>query len=246
MEAGGYLFGSAMVRKFRIGATVYEGSVVRSDDSNQIGEISLAGVNDASEAVGIALEAGTYAATAPTYVRVDFNPFMKVHGKVSAGTAKDTAFSTATNTQILCCTAASNVTVTDANASDLDYTGGYLIPLTGTYRGHIRVCSTQTDSTSCASTVQWPGNLAVGTYVLRTYGVGIQGVETVATTIDQYNNLLASNEALNGSLGEFVVYDVFVDDQSCAQSNTINIKNGTSPQVAMDCLFVDHIFGSIA
>ena len=243
MKTGGFIpGGQSWVRKYRIGATVYKGSVL-IPDSNQYAEAKLATANSAADAFGFTLEAGTYAASSPhVFVTTEASPHVIMVGDVSASATKGTAFSTSTTGVVNLVTSASSSTVADTNVSTLDYTGGYLIPLTGTYAGHIRCCSTQTDNTSCAASVPWGGSLAATDYVLRTYGAGIYGIETVATYFDGFNGAIAATEALGDAIGEYVCLDVFVDDQSCAQSNTINIKNGTSPTVKFHALFADHVF----
>jgi hypothetical protein len=246
MYSGGYIAGGPLIRKFRIGTTVYEGSVVMRD-TNKYAEAMIASAESAVNALGFTLEAGTYAVASPhVFVRCEANPYVIVEGIASAGATKDTAFSTSTSSQILLQDTASTTVFTDTAVATLSYAAGLLIPLTGAYAGHIRTITSQANSTSTTVTVPFPGSIAVGTYALRTYSPGNEGVETVATEFNQFNNLLGAGETLNDAQGEYVVWDVLVDDQSCAQSNTINIKNGTSPTVRFQCLFMDHAFASLA
>lgn len=247
MKASGYIAGSAMLRKLRIGATLYAGSAV-FPDSNKYADIIMCTANSAANAYGFTHEAATYSAASPgQYVLVDCNPFVIVQGDVWAGTTK-VNFSTSYTTQVLLQDTASSTTLTDTAASDLDYTTGILVPLTGTRAGEVRTLTTQTDSTSVAVTVPYSGNVAVGDYALRTYGFGCTGVELVGTYFDGWNNLLTTTEAIGDSIGEWVVWDVIIDDQSCAATETgkINIKNGTAPKVQFRCIFEDHAFNTVA
>jgi hypothetical protein len=245
MRAGLYFAGGPLIRKSRIGASVSDGAAVMYD-TGQVGEIIMCTANSAANAMGYALEAGTYAATSPgQWVRTDANPFVIVQGNAYASSAS-AAFSTATSDQILLQDAASTTVFTDTAVATLDYEGGYLIPLTGTAAGDIRVITTQADNTSTTVSVPFSSAIAVNAYALRTYGAGTTGIELVATDFNAFNNQLAAGEAIGDALGEFIVWDVIVDDQSCAQSSHINIKNGTSPKVEFQCMFEDHLFNSVA
>ena len=200
-------------------------------------------VNSAAAAVGLALEGATYATTSPgQFVRVSYNPFMMLRGKVSGGTAKDTAFSTTLDSQILLQDTGSTGTIADTAVGTLDYLYGYLIPLTGTYKGHVRNAAANSDNTSVASTVLWPGSIAAGVYVLRTYAPFIEGVETVATYCDQFNNLITGTETLGDAIGEYIVMEVYVDGQLCGTESSINIINGTAPEVEFEVCFADHVY----
>lgn len=245
MRAGLYLAGAPMIRKYRIGASVSEGAAVFYD-ANQVGEIIMCTANSAANAMGYTLEAVTYAAATPgQWARVDANPFVVVQGDAYASSAS-AAFSTAASDQVLLQDTASTTVLTDTAVATADYEGGYLIPLTGAAAGDIRVITTQTDNTSTTVTVPFSASVAVGVYALRTYGAGTTGVELVATNFNAFNNQLAAGEAIGDAIGEFAVWDVIVDDQSCAQTSHINIKNGTAPRVEFQCTFEDHLFNSVA
>lgn len=244
MWSDGYLFGSAMIRKLRTGASIYEGAALMYD-TGQIGEVIMCSANSAANGAGIALEAVTHAATSPgNWVRVDTNPFIKARGRAWAGTTK-VEFSPTYSSQVLLQDTASTTVFTDTAVGTLDYEGGYLIPLTGSAAGDIRVIVTQSDNTSTTVTVPFSASVAAGVYALRTYGALTTGIELVGTYFDGWDNLITGTEAIGDAIGEWVVYDVFVDDQSCAQVSHINLKNGTSPVVEFSCLFEDHIFNSV-
>ena len=247
MKSAGYLFGAAMNRKLRVGATMYAGAAV-FPDSNKYGDIIMCTANSAANAYGYTYEAATYAASSPgQYVLVDCNPFVKVQGTAWATTSK-VNFSTSYTGQILLQDTASSTTLTDTGVVTLDYTTGLLIPVTGDRAGEVRTITTQTDNTSTAVTVPFSGSVAVGDYALRTYGFGSTGIELVGTYFDGWNNQLAAGEAIGDAIGEWIVWDVIVDDQSCSATETgkINIKNGTAPQVQFVCLFEDHAFNTVA
>ncbi len=248
MKPALYFAGGSLIRNYRIGASVYEGAALMYD-TGQIGEAIMCSANSAANALGCALEAGTYAASSPgQWVKTEASPFAIMQGDVWAGTTK-VDFSTTYSTQILLQDTASTTVLTDTAASDLDYEGGYLIPLTGAAKGQIRVITTQTDSTSVTVSVPFSASVAVGVYALRTYGAGCTGIELVGTYFDGWNNLLTTGEAIGDAIGEWVVWDVIVDDQSCSSQNEsgwIALKNGTSPKVQFQCAFEDHMFNTVA
>ena len=245
MKAGGYLLGGSIIRKYRVGASVYADSALMYD-TGQVGEAIMCSANSAANALGIALEAVTYAASSPgQWVRTEANPFVIAEGDVWAGTTK-VEFSPTYSSQVLLQDTASTTVLTDTAVGTLDYEGGYLIPLTGSAAGDVRVITTQSDNTSTTVSVPFSASVAAGVYALRTYGAGTTGIELVATYFDGWDNLITGTEAIGDSIGEWAVWDVIVDDQSCLQTSHINIKNGTSPKVRFQCLFEDHLFNTVA
>ena len=239
MIVTGSIHGQAvMTRKFRIGATVTEGQIVISDGINGPGEITDPSAGGAANAIGVTYEAGTYAASSPhVFVKCSYDPFQIIRGRVSGGTTNSTAFTTA---QLLTQDTASTTVIADAEVGTLDYSGGYLIGLTGANRGHIRVLVSQVDSTSCTVTVPFASTVAVNDTLVRTYAPFIRTVE-ITGTWDQFNNLLTGTEAIgDAGMGPYVVIDVFLDDASCAQSNFIGVQNPTAPIVEFAAMFTDH------
>lgn len=234
------------IRKMRIGATVIAGQVVVKDSAGP-GEITdPSDVNTFVDQIGVTYEAGTYATTSPhVFVKTSYSPFAVLRGRLSGGTANDTAFTTA---QILTQAGVANMTtvVADANVADLDYIMGYLIGLTGVNAGHIRVITGQSDNTSTTVTVAFPGTSVIGDTFLRIHAPFVEGVETTAT-FDQFNNLLTSGEALNtAATGEFCVLDVIFEGQSCHGVNQVNVGTPSNPAVEIECVMLDHAFNPFA
>jgi hypothetical protein len=244
MKAGGWLIGGSIKRKYRVGASVYKGSALMYD-TGQVGEVIMCSANSAANGAGIALEAVTYAATSPgQWVTTEASPFVIAQGDLWAGTTK-VEFSPTYSSQVLLQDTASTTVLTDTAVGTLDYEGGLLISLSGASKGDVRVITTQTDATSTTVSVPFSASIAVNGYALRVYGPLTTGIELVGTYFDGWNNLITGTEAIGDAIGEWVVYDVFVDDQACAQVPHINIKNGTSPKVQLQCLFEDHAFNSV-
>jgi hypothetical protein len=245
MYAGGFLFGASMQRKYRVGASVYADSALMYD-TGQVGEAIMCSANSAANGLGIALEAVTYAASSPgQWVTTEGNPFVIAQGDVWAGTTK-VEFNTTYDSQVLLQDTASTTVFTDTAVGTLDYEGGLLITLTGATAGDLRVITTQSDGASTTVSVPFSASVAAGVYALRTYGIGCTGIELVGTYFDGWNNLITGTEAIGDAIGEWAVWDVIVDDQSCSQVSHIHLKNGTSPKVQFRCLFEDHMFNTVA
>lgn len=235
-----------LTRKFRIGATVVQGQVVVADSTNNYATITdPPDVNTYQSAVGITYEAGTYAVASPgVLVKCSYSPFQVFRGKVSGGTAADTAF---TDAQIVTQDSASTTVLTDTGVATSDYTGGLLIGLTGSAAGDIRQLTSQSDNTSCTVTVPFSASVAVGDTALRTYAPLVRGIE-LTTDFCQFNNLIAAGEAFGSANadGEAVVIDIIIDDQPTTSATKINIHNPSAPQVYFDAAFTYHFLNSLA
>lgn len=231
-------------RKFRIGASVSKGQVVVKQTTG-LGTIGdPASVNDYTEAIGIAYEDGTYAASSPgVLVKASYSPLQLFQGLVSGGTSADTAWTTAV---LLTQDTASTTVLADTAVADLDYIAGVLVSLAGATKGEIRGITGQSDNTSTTVTVPFSANIAIGGTALRTYDTGVQGIE-LTTDFCQFNGLLASGEALiTTALGDSCTVEVYIDDHAISETTKINIKSATAPKVVFECIFTDHAFNSVA
>lgn len=242
MIVSGSIHGQAvMTRKFRIGATVTDGQIVIWDGATApTGEVTDPTAEGAANAIGITYEAGTYAtASPPVFVKCSCDPFQIIRGRASGGTANNTAFPTS---MLLTQATASTTVIADVNVGTLEYSGGYIIGLTGANRGHIRKLTSQVDSTSCTVAVAFASTVAVNDTLLRMYAPLIRNIEITATW-DQFNALLTGTEDLTTAAANgapIVIWDTYVDDQSCAQSNFIGVQNPTAPIVEHAAMFTDH------
>jgi hypothetical protein len=248
MEAVGQLAGSPIARTFRSGETssLLKGQVVVKD-SVGVGEIMNPGdVHTYTSAYGTTMAASTYAATSPgQFVKVSCNPFDIVRGKVSGAATSDGAFG---SSQILTQTAASTTRFTSAATGTLDYITGNLIILTGTRAGDVRQMIAQSDNTYVDVTIPFGGTIAIGATALRTFGIGVAGIN-LSSTFEQWVNLLTGTMTLNSDVGgEGVVWDIIVDDQKLSSHDNgvpkISIKNPTAPQVYFDVILTSHAFNT--
>ena len=234
-----------LTRKFRIGATLVEGQPVQWNGIAATGVVTdPTSVNAITLPVGVTDEAATYATSSPhVFASVHYSPSAIFRGKASGGTTLNTSHTTAT---LITQATASTTVLTAASVATIDYSGGYVIGLTGANKGHTRILTSQVDSTSCTVTVAFGSSVAVGDTLLRTYSEGIRGVE-MTTDFTQWNNLLAAGEALyTDSIGPFVVIDVIIDGSSVAQSEYVPILNPTDPVLEFECRLVNHAFGNRA
>ena len=250
MEVAGSLSGVAGVieRQFAIGASVGKGQVVCLDTTaGRLSEIlDPATVNDYTEGIGVALEAGTYSTTQAaalgqrgTLVRASCSPFQIVRGLAVGGTAQGTAFAEATDGNLLTNTSASagGTTITDADVGTSEFVSGYAFCLSGANKGQRRIITTHTDNTSMVVTVPFTSAIAVGDTFFRTFGIGNQGLELVATTFDQFNMKTGAAVDLPDT-GHAIVWDVLIDID--------NQGTPTAPVCEIFWLFSDHAFNSLA
>jgi len=239
-----YVYGSLVgarnvTRNFRIGTTLIKGQVAVHLETG-IGEISAPGdANTYSSAVGITTEAATYATSAAEVCECFCDPFQMFRGRASGGTSNDTAHTTAT---LLVGTGASSTVIASTAIADLDYIGGNMIGITGANKGYIRGITAQTDNQTNTVTVAFPESVVAGDTFLRTYAIGGDEIELTAT-FDQFNNLLASGEALyTDAIGEATVVDQWLDGFDIGGVTQTVILNTSDPVLEFGCIFNNHKF----
>jgi hypothetical protein len=246
MYVNGSLTGTVIpTRKFRIGATVAAGQIVMKELSTPAAQIVPATATSYPNAVGVAYEAGTYAVASPgVSVKCSYTPDQIVRGKVSGGTAADTAWA---DDQLLTQDTASTTVITDTGVGDHDYIGGLMVSLAGASKGDLRTILSQTDTTLTTVTVPFSSAIAIGGTALRLYDMGVSFI-ALTTDFKQWNNLIAAGETMgtNPAAGWAIVFDVIIDGSRCGGNTKINILNPTAPQVEYECVFIDHLFKSVA
>lgn len=253
MRQAGSMHGSgSYVRRFRIGATVTAGQVVVAAAGGGNAEITDPTANDYTEAVGIALEAGTYSTTqgtgdssAEVMVKCTYNPFQLIRGKVSGGTAADTDFDGSTDNVIMTepTGETAGTTLADTDVGTTEYVGGYLIGLTGNNAGAVRVIDSHTDNTSTVVAVPFNADIALNDTYLRTFAVFNQGLE-LTTNWEQFNGVFGAGTDLPDT-GHLVVWNVYIDESNTS-NGSVNVQNTSQPLVEVKGSFVDHAFNSIA
>ena len=234
-------------RRFAIGASLVADQVVCKDETAaQLAEIlDPATVNDYSEALGVAMEAGTYTTTQGTgadsadrYVRCTFHPFQLIRGRCSGGVTGGTALAEALDGNLLTNTSASagGIVVSDTDVGTSDFIGGYMWSLSGQNRGKRRIITSHLDNTSETVTVPFDYALAVNDTFVRTFGFGNQGLE-LTTNYLQFN--MVPGAAVNlPDTGHAIVWEVELDIN--------NQGTPTAPIVDAIWQFSDHIFNSLA
>ena len=243
---------AALVRRFRIGATVTAGQVVVRAALGGNGEITDAAVNDYTEAVGVTLEAGTYSTTqgtgtdsAEVMVKTTYSPFQLIRGKVSGGTAADTDFDGTTHNVIMTepTGESAGLTLADTDVGTSEFVGGYLVGLSGNNIGAVRVIDAHTDNTSTAVVVPFDSDVALNDTYLRTFAPGLQGVE-LTTNFEQWNGVPGAGGDLPDT-GHSIIWEVYVDESN-ASHGSLNVINPSQPVVEFKSAFSDHAFNSIA
>lgn len=226
-------------RKFRIGATVVADQLVIKDASG-LGEVGTPHAKTFYRAVGVTFEAGTYAASSPgVLVKCSYGPDQLIRGKVSGGTAVDTAWTTA---QILTNTSSSTTVISCTAVGTLDYIGGYMVALDGTAKGDVRTVGTQVDNTTITNSVPFSAAIAVGGTVFRTFGFTCRGAECT-TNFVQFNNLLDGTETMDDiATGASVIYDVIFDGHSLVGVTKVQVVNPTAPKVEFIVTLADGAF----
>ena len=243
------LSGALPTRRFKIGASIVADQVVCKDETAaQIAEIlDPATVNDYSEGIGVAMEAGTYTTTqgtgtssADVLVRCTYSPFQLIRGRCSAGVTASTAFTEALDGNLLTNTAASagGTVISDTDVGTSDFIGGYAYALSGQNKGQRRVITSHSDNVSETVTVPFDYALAVNDTLLRTFGFGNQGLE-LTTNYVQFN--MVPGAAVNlPDTGHAIVWDVEIDIYG------LDGGTATAPVVHTVWAFSDHVFNSLA
>jgi len=190
--------GGALVRTFKIGATVISGQVVIID-TNKYGEITDASTTGAADAVGVTLGAGTYSTTQGTgsssanvEVEVVYNPMAVFEAKASGAAAAGTALTTA-NVCTNSSASTAGTTVTSSTVSSADFTGGMCCGLTGANKNQTRIMTTDTASTSFVVTVPFDYTIAVGDKVIRVPWSCFAPTVQLCTELNEANALIATS-----------------------------------------------------
>jgi len=252
--------GSITKRLFHLSSAVGFGQVICLDQvAARTGEAGdPASVNDYSEFLGICMDAtpptytttqGTGTSSALKRIACSVNPFQVIKGRVVGGTAADTAFAEALNGNLLTNTAASagGTVVSDTDVGTSEFLGGLLVALSGQNKGACRVINAHTDDVSLTVAVPFDYALPVDGTFLRTFGVGLQGLELVATVFTQFNGAPGAGVDLPDT-GHAIVFNVTIDIGSPGDAYHVSGDRGsaTAPLVFVDWVSADHAFNSLA
>jgi len=224
--------GEARILEFKVGATIASG-VYAMVDTNQYGEVMPCTTTSATDGVGVAMNTGTYSTTQGAtegVVAVVINPLGVHRAKVAGSSTADTALSAATY-HVLTNTSASagGVTVT-ATTAGTDFTGGYMIMLTGANAGLRRVITTVTSTTAITVTVPFPYAIAVGDKALI-LPYSRQGHKVQATSaFTQADGSIAYGTGL---------------DAAVINVDVPNPVNTTTPEVFVEFVLQDHFYNPI-
>lgn len=241
--------GAVIERPLEIGATVVTDQVVCSD-ANIYAEVGApASVNDYTEAHGVTLEAGTYAATQANgsqRVRVALSPFHTYIGKCSGGVTAgtDLAFALDSNLLTNSTLSAAGTVISDTNVGTSEFAGGLVVGLTGGNKGRARIITSHIDNTSTTVTKPFTDDLAVNDTFVRTFGRGNQGLE-LTTNFVEFNMVPGAGVDLPDT-GHAVVTDVYIDGFKVVNFQHVEVLNTTQPAVEVEFVFIDHAFNSVA
>ncbi len=163
MEESGHLSGGAAVRKrYKIGATIANAGIPVISDGTTFAGIVPCTTTNLDFTHGLAADTGTYSTTqgdAEGLVTVSVRPDLIVRALMSGGATEGTALTLLSNTSA----SAGGTTVTDADVSANDMTGGTVHCIGGNAGvGLSRMITTHTGSTSLVVLVPYPRAISVG------------------------------------------------------------------------------------
>lgn len=240
--------GAVVKRKYPVGATVVAEQVVCDDLTGVAGP--PASVNDTTEAIGITLEAATYSTVQGAgfaSASIAIAPFHVFLGPVSGGATAGTALAFKLDGNLLTNSTASagGTVISDTNVGTSEYVGGIMVGLTGNNRGQWRRITAHTDNVSETVTEPFNSAVAVGDTYLRTFGIGMIGME-ITTNYVEFMGTEAAGEDLPDT-GYHRSEGLRVEGQELVDpASSIDILNPTAPTVDVLFLFTDHALNSLA
>lgn len=221
---------AALLRRFKIGATVIAGQIVIYDTANN-GTILDPTTSAAADGFGFTLDAGTYSTTQGATegdAMVAYNPFCIIGGSISGGTAdsQDVALSITSNATAN----TAGTTIADTALPGDSFPGGLVYGLTGNNKGLSRIATTVVSASSLVVTVPFPQTIAAAdTFLVFAAAPGRTNL-TITTNFDQCSQFYNVTSGLNCA-----VVDILIDDYIA-----------TAPSAR--CLFIlrDHIFNPLS
>lgn len=254
-HVGSLVGGAALLRRFKIGATVVKGQLVCVDNGNNYGEVGApASVTDYTEAVGVTTEAGTAtttqgtgASSADVLVEVQYGPWAIYRGRCSGGDTSDTALDTSTDGNLLTNTSASTAgtVITSANVGTSSFASGIMVALVGANAGQARTITSHSDNTSETVRAPFDNTIAVGDTFLRAFGFGNQGLE-LTTNYTQFVMKIEAGVNLSDT-GNGIVQNIVIDGNPPGKRDgRYLIVNPTAPYVEVDIILSDSVFNSLA
>ena len=218
MFGAGHLSGGAPVlKRYKIGATIANAGVPIISNGTTFAGVVPATTTNLDFTHGLSVDTGTYSTTqgdAEGLVTVSVRPDLIVRALMSGGATEGTALTLLSNTSA----SAGGTTVTDADVSANDMTGGTVMCTAGNNVGLSRMIVTHTGSTSLVVTVPFPRAIAVGDeFFMIPYA--LMGDGTVTT--DGNSNLQTSTlftqadaSIASGSGGQVSVVDLELNGRS--------------------------------
>ena len=204
--------GSALLRRFKIGATTVAGSIVIKQTSF-LGTITPATTTAAADAFGLCMEAGTYtttqgtgADTANVEVYTVYNPFAIFHAPIHGGTNANNITS-ALDITSQASGVANATNISDANLPSDSMAGGWAYGLTGANKSQTRVITSFQSATSANVEIPFDVNFAVSNFFLVFGGgPGVAKLEfgsNITTALQYYPTATGANVR---------ILEVIVDD----------------------------------
>ena len=180
--------------QYKMSAAITEGQVVIVDATlTDPGDVqNSASATAALNSIGCCLDTATYTTTQAAdmvegLVRLCQDPFavweFRVSGNGTTGVALVAATTTPSNIFSNDTASTSGLTITDTAVGVVQRTGTIIKGRTGANAGTTRKVAAHTDSTSCAVTVPFPNDIAVGDTFLCV-GYGLQHIELTLTATD--------------------------------------------------------------
>lgn len=225
--------GEARILDFKVGATVSKETIAMTEDSTQYGEAIPSTTTSATDALGVALNTGTYSTTQGAtegVITCVIDPYGVIRAKVSGAATEDTALSAATYHVLTNTSASSGGTTVTATHAGTDFTGGIVYMLTGANAGLSRVLTTVTSTTSIVVTVPFPYAIAVGDKAL------IIPYSRCTHKVQQTTALTQADGSIAWGTG--------ID---CAVTNVLipTPISTTAPEVYIDFVLHDHFYNPI-
>ena len=240
---------SALVtRKYKIGVTISKDAVVVTDrTAARLGHIlDPTSATDYADAVGIALQDGTYSTTqgvgtasANIEVEVSISPFSINRGRISGTAAESGAFSAGLDGNLLTNSTAetAGTVVADTDVGTSEFVGGSLFALTGANGGgNMRIITSHVDNTSTTVAVPFDNDIAANDTFLRLMGALDTTQGRLSTLFTQFAGSGAAARDLPDT-GNSLILDVTLDisDQGTP----------AAPLAFAAFIFNDHAFNRI-
>lgn len=214
--------GEGFVRDMLVGTTVTANSAVLKMAS-YLGEIGVVTTTAGVDAVGVVMEAVTYAATTPTYGMTHISPYAIYRAKATQGATANTQLTVFEGT------GTSKTQIDSSSAPGVDITGGSIFCVEGTNKNQRCIVVSNVASTSVTATNGFTTAPVSGDkFVAVPWSFGSKHIQ-LSTNLDQADASIVYSTGV----------DVRVVDCTCDYE-------GDNAQVWVDFIFSNHVFNEIA